>query len=240
MSNKINLHLLKKSSEITIENIGLTIIDNFTAGLGSSIKDSVQKIKEYSELSNQALYYLQIKTFLETIDLDDEEVNRFFENNQDQQRLGVELFKILESTYLEKQAILLAINFKNYLKLKVDKQKFNKYMNLIMKLDSHIFDLIDDDLNYPEKEKKYSSTRLISLPIEIIEDDEKYYHEVISPFESSLVSNSKELKLLGLIDEELKDLNIKDVRNIKSKIKNVRTDFYLEFYLDLYRYLKNE
>ncbi|MEN8424062.1 hypothetical protein ABFO63_10455 [Acinetobacter junii] len=239
MNDKINLHFLRKSSEITIENIGLAIIDNFTVGLGSSIKDSIQKIKEYSELSNQALYYLQIKTFLETIDLDDDEINSFFENNHDEQRLGIELFKILESTYLEKQAILLAINFKNYLKLKIDKRKFNRYINLIMKLDSHIFDLIDDDLNYPEKINEYKANTLTSLPTEIVEDDEKIYHEIIYPFESQKVSNSNELKILGLVEEELKDLNIKDVKNIKSKIKNIRTEFYLEFYLDLYRYLKN-
>lgn len=239
MNDKINLHFLRKSSEITIENIGLAIIDNFTVGLGSSIKDSIQKIKEYSELSNQALYYLQIKTFLETIDLDDDEINSFFENNHDEQRLGIELFKILESTYLEKQAVLLAINFKKYLKLKIDKRKFNRYINLIMKLDSHIFDLIDDDLNYPEKINEYKANTLTSLPTEIVEDDEKIYHEIIYPFESQKVSNSNELKILGLVEEELKDLNIKDVKNIKSKVKNIRTEFYLEFYLDLYRYLKN-
>lgn len=108
-----------------------------------------------------------------------------------------------------------------------------------MKLDSHIFDLIDDDLNYPEKINEYKANTLTSLPTEIVEDDEKIYHEIIYPFESQKVSNSNELKILGLVEEELKDLNIKDVKNIKSKIKNIRTEFYLEFYLDLYRYLKN-
>lgn len=92
-------------------------MDSISAGLGSGIKDSIQNIKEYSDLSNEALYYLQIKTFLETADLDDEEVNRFFEKNKNEYRLGVEVFKILESTYIERQAILLAINFRNYVKL---------------------------------------------------------------------------------------------------------------------------
>lgn len=77
---------------------------------------------------------MQIKTFLETIDLDEGEVKDFFSKNQDNNRLGIELFKILESTYIEKQANLLAINFQNYLQGKSDKSQFNKYINLIKKL----------------------------------------------------------------------------------------------------------
>lgn len=215
-------------------------MDSVSAGLGSGIKDSIQNIKEYSDLSNEALYYLQIKTFLETADLDDEEVNRFFEKNKNEYRLGVEVFKILESTYIERQAILLAINFRNYVKNKIDKTKFNQYTSLIMKFDSHIFHLIDEDLSYPNKKLGIEYYRGVTLPEEYLLDEFDESYKVISAFIDFQVSDFKELKNLGLIDETFKDIENNYSGAIKPRTIVKRSNLYLEFYLDLYRYLKNE
>lgn len=62
---------------ITAKNIGLGIADTFSAGMGSAAKHSITEIQEYTQKTNEALYYLQVKTFLETADLNQEEVNQF-------------------------------------------------------------------------------------------------------------------------------------------------------------------
>lgn len=239
MNNLINLHLLKKSAKIVTQNIGGAVLDSVSAGVGLGAKGSIQKIKEYSDLSNEALYFLQIKTFLETVDLDDEEVNSFFEKNKDEYRLGIEVFKILDSTYIERQAVLLAINFRNYVKNKIDKSKFNQYTNLIMKFDSHIFNLIDEDLSYPNKKQGIEYYWGVQLPEEYLLDEFDESYKVISAFIDNQVSDSRDLKNLGLIDETFNEIQNSYSGVIKPSSVLKRSNLYLEFYLDIYRHSKH-
>ncbi|QNV46188.1 hypothetical protein IEE82_02590 [Acinetobacter baumannii] len=59
-----------------------------------------------------------MKTFLETAELDKDDVNTFFQNNPDNQRLGAEIFKILEQTYIENQSQMMARAFSLYVQKK--------------------------------------------------------------------------------------------------------------------------
>lgn len=112
-------------------------------GIPEALKNTTQKIYAQSKLNNEALYYLQVKTFLETLDLDEDEVSQFMQENPHNQRLGLEIFKILESTLLEKQAIMLAKTFKIYTSGHLSKQNFDKYTYIITRLNNHLIHLIE-------------------------------------------------------------------------------------------------
>ncbi|MFX4789296.1 hypothetical protein ABTB87_18595 [Acinetobacter baumannii] len=217
--------------EVIAKNCGLAVVDSVTLGLGAAVKNSFYEIKDHVSQCNDALYLMQIKTFIETIDLDEGEVKDFFSKNPDNNRLGIELFKILESTYIEKQANLLAINFQNYLQGKYDKSQFNKYINLIKKIDAHIFEVINNDLQYPER------LRGQSIPCEGLPKDATDYNKYWE-FENLLVSDFKDLEVVGLIEEEIEETSVTYSSVVSPKIKRKRTRFYHNFYIDLYSKLK--
>lgn len=135
---------------ITAKNIGLGIADTFSAGMGSAAKHSITEIQEYTQKTNEALYYLQVKTFLETADLNQEEVNQFFEKNPDNLRLGVEIFKILEQTYIEKQSQMIARAFTLYVLGKINRKRLDHLVHIITSLNQHLINTLEDYL--PEEE----------------------------------------------------------------------------------------
>lgn len=158
------LELLKTVAK----NVGLTVADNFSAGIGSAIKDSVAEIQEYTKQTNDALYYMQVKTFLETAELDQNEINKFFEDNPDNQRLGAEIFKILEQTYLEKQSQMMARAFSLYVKNKIDRQKLDQLVYIINNLNQHLINKLDkylpnDAITTREFDLEYGSIGLDAL-----------------------------------------------------------------------------
>jgi len=224
-------HELKKSSQIATKNIGLSIIDTFTLGLGSSIKDTLKEIREYSELCNEALYTLQIKTFLESIELKEEEIKKFFEENTNHQRMGLEIFKILETTYLENQAHMIAIIFTSYVKGEIEKNKFNKYINLIKKIDSYLWDVIVEDMQYAARSKESGFTD-VELPI----DFEDIFS--VGNFETVGLSGSNELRVVGFIEDEILETPVTFSGSIKPERKSKRTQFYIDFYFDIFRKLQ--
>lgn len=111
-------------------------------GIPEALKNATQKIYTQAKLNNEALYYFQVRTFLETLDLDEDEISKFMQENPNHQRLGLEIFKILESTFLEKQAIMLAKTFKLYASAHLSKQDFDKFTYIISKLNQHLFSQI--------------------------------------------------------------------------------------------------
>jgi len=224
-------HELKKSSQIATKNIGLSIIDTFTLGLGSSIKDTLKEIRDYSELCNEALYTLQIKTFLESIELKEEEIKKFFEENTNHQRMGLEIFKILETTNLENQAHMIAIIFTSYVKGEIEKNKFNKYINLIKKIDSYLWGVIVEDMQYAARSKESGFTD-VELPI----DFEDIFS--VGNFETVGLSGSNELRVVGFIEDEILETPVTFSGSIKPQRKSKRTQFYIEFYFDIFRKLQ--
>lgn len=113
-------------------------------GIPEALKNITQKIYTQSKLNNGALYFLQVKIFLETLDLDEEEVSQFMQENPNHQRLGLEIFKILESTLLEKQAKMLAKAFQLLTKQVIDHKVFDQYTYIITKLNSYLITLIKE------------------------------------------------------------------------------------------------
>lgn len=115
-----------------------------TFGIPNALKNSANDVYMQSKLANEGLYYLQVKTFLETLELDNQAIEKFMAENPDHQRLGFEIFKILENTILEDQARMLAKSFKLFTQQQISKQNFDKYTYIITKLNNHLITLIKE------------------------------------------------------------------------------------------------
>ncbi|MFV5586103.1 hypothetical protein VXQ32_16555 [Acinetobacter oleivorans] len=138
---------------IILKNTGLVIADSLTLGGASKVKESIEEISEYTKKCNDALYTLQIQTFLNTIEIDSEIFEKFIEENPDNLRLGLETIKILEKTFIEKQAEMLARAFRIYIKNPTAENKslFYKLVYIINKLDHHLIDEIENMKDLPLK-----------------------------------------------------------------------------------------
>lgn len=149
-----------------LKNAGLNILwqsgNSTLLGIPEAIKNTISDTYLQSKISNEALYYLQVKTFLETLNLTEDDVNAFMDKNLDNQRLGLEVFKILESTAFEKQAHMLAKNFKLYTTKDISKQDFDKYTYIIIKLDNHLISLINE---FSIKYNASPTERILSIPL---------------------------------------------------------------------------
>lgn len=136
---------------IILKNTGLVIADSLTLGGASKIKESIEGISEYTKNCNDALYTLQIQTFLNTVEIDQTEFENFIEENPDNLRLGLETIKVLEKTFIEKQAEMLARAFKMYIKNPIleNKSLFYKLTYIITKLDHHLLEEIESMKDLP-------------------------------------------------------------------------------------------
>lgn len=233
------LDLLKTIASKVTTNAGVAVIDSITMGIGSSFKKSSDEIAAYTKLTNEALYYMQVKTFLETTNLNQEEVTDFFEKNTDNQRLGLEVFKILESTYLEKQAQLIAIAFKKYVKGNIPNSSLYKYLHLIEQLDRHTVDIIEDDLESIER-------TLIALSAK---KDEPKRNFISNSFSRTSIYPNALLEKLGFIEQKAieQKISIQDIEkkarynsdiNLTPKFQYQRTRLYTEFYTNIYSEVK--
>jgi hypothetical protein len=113
-------------------------------GIPEALKNATQKIYTQSKLNNEVLYYFQVRTFLETLDLDEDEVSQFMRENPNNQRLGLEIFKILENTLEVRQAQMLARTFKSYTKKEIDQKLFDQFTYIITRLNNHLIRLIEE------------------------------------------------------------------------------------------------
>lgn len=216
----INKYFMREISKIATKNIGLAIVDNISLGLGSGVKNAADEIKEYAELCNDTLYHMQIRTFLETIDLNQDEVNKFFNDNPDHQRLGIEIFKILESTILEKQSKYIAIAFKKYVRDEIDSRKFHQYLHVIDQLTRHIVDEIEQDLEIVDKHTMHG------LPS--IENEMSIY-----AFTVTNASKNQVLQNIGFLVEKTEKQELHMSGNFEPKLSYFRTSLYLDFYLEI-------
>lgn len=216
----INNYFLKEITAIATKNIGLAIVDNISLGLGSGVKNAADEIKEYAELCNHTLYHMQIRTFLETIDLNQDEVNKFFNDNPDHQRLGIEIFKILESTILEKQSKYIAIAFKKYVRDEIDSRKFHQYLHVINQLNRHIDNEIEQNLENVEKHT------LQGLP-------DKEREVSLMAFITIKISKNQTLQNIGFIEEKTESQELLHTGTFEPKLSYFRTKLYLNFYLDI-------
>ena len=115
-----------------------------TFGIPEALRSSANEIYLQSKLANEGLYYLQVKIFLEALELDEKDIEKFMANNPNHQRLGFEIFKILENTMLEDQAKMLAKAFQLLAQEQISKHEFDKYTYIITKLNNYLIILIKE------------------------------------------------------------------------------------------------
>jgi len=202
-----------------VKHAGVGVADTLSAGMASAIKNSITEVQEYTKQVNDALYCMQVETFLETGDLDPEEVTEFLNKNPDNQRLGLEIFKILESTYLKEQAEYNAIAFRKYVRSEINKQKFNQYIHVIKQLTRHILSEIETDLF---NVKTYNPQGLPNN-----ENDSSVYEFF------HLCSKNQTLQTIGFVLEDVLDMPIGYSGSVQPTMIYKRTGLYLDFYLDI-------
>ena len=147
----MNLDLLyaltATTAPIVAKNVGIAVADGLSMGIASAFKKSVEEIKERADQSNDNIFYWQVASFLRaSSDISAEEVTNFLEQHPKGYRLGAEIFKILESTYIEKQAELISLAFRQRVKKIILDDEFNEYIHIISQLNRHLIAVIDGDL----------------------------------------------------------------------------------------------
>lgn len=137
--------------QILTKKLGLAAADSMTFGGASILYDSYNNIVEYTKKCNDALYYLQVDKFLNSLDVDPAEFEDFIKENPDNLKLGLETIKILEQTNLDKQAELLARAFQLYIRQPTPENKtlFHKNVHIIKKIDYFLIEEIEKLNNYP-------------------------------------------------------------------------------------------
>lgn len=137
--------------QILIKKLGLAAADSMTFGTASTLYDSYNDIVEYTKKCNDALYYLQVDKFLNSIDIESSEFEDFIKENPDNLKLGLETIKILEQTNLDKQAEMLARAFQLYIRQPTPENKtlFHKNVHIIKKIDYFLIEEIAKLKNYP-------------------------------------------------------------------------------------------
>lgn len=203
-----------------ILNGGSLAVGNIASGVLNSYTD----IKEYSKQAMDVLYYFQIKTFLETADLDQKEVDEFLNKNPNNMRLGLEVFKILEFTVQEKQAIFIAKAFRLHVKGKINEYKLHEYFHLIKQLDSHTTHEIENDLEFYKVHQKNGLYGLPTL------DNQAS----ISQFISVGAPKGYVFQKIGFVITRPKEMLNDYSGSLKPETIYERTGLYLEFYLDLF------
>lgn len=207
----MNENILTTVVKTFAKNAGLGVCDTLTGGMGSALKNTIVEVKEYTQQTSDGIYYLQVKTFLETAEIDQNEINKFFEDNPDNQRLGAEIFKILEETYIEDQAKYMSRAFKKLVLGEITKERFNEYVHIIVKLNHHIFSELKKELKNCTSE----SGQFLEL---------------------NNCEKNQPLQSIGFVTEEIFTPEFKSpIKNFKISFKYSRTELYRNFYNDAIR-----
>jgi len=228
----MNLELLYALTAVTApivaKNAGMAIADGLSMGIASSFKKSIEEMKERADQSNNNIFYWQVASFLNTSsDIPIEEVTRFLEQHPQGYRLGAEVFKILESTYIEKQAELIAIAFKQRIRRVITDKQFNQYIHIITSLNHHIIEVLEADITTLKNTDYGLPTISRSEPSITL-----FFHRPIGNSRIDGYSNQA-LEPLGLIVEDIEQTK-KNQNSAFSHKTFKRTPLYLDFFLDVY------
>lgn len=232
----MNLDLLyaltASTAPIIAKNIGIAVADSLSMGTASAFKKSVEEIKERADQSNDNIFYWQVASFLRaSSNIPAEEVTNFLEQHPKGYRLGAEIFKILESTYIEKQAELISIAFRQRLKGIILDDEFNKYVHIISQLNYHIISEIDGDII---DIKRYIIKKEPQRTTEVIQDD---FNKAPVDYELEHILNR-----LGFIEEKPQYINLepdpegRPQTGIDLERIYKRTDTYFGFYSKIYQF----
>lgn len=221
--------LTRVAAPVMAKHVGMAAADSLTFGGASAIKNGVAELKNLADQSNENLFYWQLRTFLDTAseDISEEEVTTFLNNHPQGYRFGAEIFKILESTYLEKQAELIGIAFKQRVKGKITESQFNQYVHIITQLNHHIIETLNTDLMGV---RDYAPHKLPREDSEITRIG--FLHHGVSNGRYNGYS-CHSLEILGFIIEDFEKQNQQTSAFAEKSFK--RTALYLSFYLDIYK-----
>jgi hypothetical protein len=236
----MNLDLLyaltATTAPIVAKNVGIAVADGLSMGVASAFKKSVEEIKERADQSNNNIFYWQVASFLRaSSDMSAEEVTNFLEQHPKGYRLGAEIFKILESTYIEKQAELISLAFRQRVKQIILDDEFNEYIHIISQLNSHLIAVIDGDLIDVKRESlKKESGENTEIDKEV--------------FLNSRVDYSLEhtLNILGFVEEESQYIDLEPDFDGRPKtgidLERIykRTSTYFNFYSNIYQFSELE
>jgi hypothetical protein len=234
----MNLELLyaltTATAPIIAKNVGIAVADSLSMGAASAFKKSVEEIKERADQSNDNIFYWQVASFLRaSSDIPVEEVTKFLEQHPKGYRLGAEIFKILESTYIEKQAELISIAFRQRLKGIILDDEFNVYVHIISQLNYHTISTIDGDI--------------IDIKRYILKKEPE--REItLEDFNKASVDYSLEhiLNRLGFVEEEPQYINLEPDYDGQPKtgidLERIykRTNTYFDFYSKVYQFSELE
>ena len=188
-----NKDFLKKLIEKATKNYGMAIADSITTetlsnpssiAVGSLTSASVktwQDMKDHIKDCNEARYFLFVQSFLETAEIDQDEFNKFIEENPDNVKFGLEVFKLLEQATIEEQAIMLSTNLSLYAKKQINETEYNENIFIIMRLDRHLIDSLEKYINYRKPQSNMSSAIEINAQGTIVnpaifETNNMFYH----------------------------------------------------------------
>lgn len=133
------------------------IFNVLTFGVAMNLTDFIDKIIKHREGVRDMHYTLQVKSFLTTpTQLTEKEFHEFMANNPSNQRLGLEVFKILEQTVIEEQAEMLARAFSLHVKGGISDSEMHKYIYIIKRIDKHLMEEIDHISHYKLNPRSYS------------------------------------------------------------------------------------
>ena len=236
----MNLDLLyaltATTAPIVAKNVGIAVADGLSMGIASAFKKSVEEIKERADQSNDNIFYWQVASFLRaSSDISAEEVTNFLEQHPKGYRLGAEIFKILESTYIEKQAELISLAFRQRVKKIILDDEFNEYIHIISQLNRHLISVIDGDL--------------IDVKREILKKESEENTEISKEiFLNSRVDYSLEhtLNVLGFVEEESQYIDLEPDFDGRPKtgidLERIykRTSTYFNFYSNIYQFSELE
>ena len=224
--------LTRVAAPVMAKHIGMAAADSVTFGGASAIKNGVAELKNLADQSNENLFYWQLRTFLDTAseDISEEEVTTFLNNHPHGYRFGAEIFKILESTYLEKQAELIGEAFKKRVRGEITEEKFNQYIHIIKQLNHHTIYAINKDL----AEVKENALHKLPTKDSEISCMGFLYHGFSNSERNNYFGHS--LEVLGFIVEDLSRTQLFGHDSPLSREKSFkRTQLYLDFYLDIYQ-----
>ncbi|WP_213687765.1 hypothetical protein [Acinetobacter sp. WY4] len=186
VGGRMNSFFLEKLA-IVAGHASLNVIDNFTLNAGSTIKNAISDVVDYTRKCNDALLYLRIKTFIESTTLDEEEVNTFLAENSDNFLLGLEVLKTLEQTITNQQAEMTARNFTLMVRRRISLEMYYKVQHIILRLNGYLLtELRKDAPNFEDSLMRYGLDYQYYDPAFMFNHDPSEDEKLIYRFENNI------------------------------------------------------
>ncbi|QVR66714.1 hypothetical protein [Acinetobacter sp. BHS4] len=146
----------------TTENIIRTSLEGVAEGIAVDLISAIPFTstlvaigKVINNLKNQR-YYKNLHAFINESEAQEEFSKKFFTEKSNAE-IGLEILSLVEKTYLEKQARMIARITRMWKETKeIDKDQFDEYANIIMSFDSYLIKQFEKYMQYKKPEEKVS------------------------------------------------------------------------------------